>query len=362
MRFYGLGLLSVLPLVGQSPSPTVVRPEIPALANPSLAVVLAGSSNKQPAVAGAAIAIRQNGVLLTAYHLIKEARALQVRLSDGETFDRLQLLGVDARRDVAAIRITGSLPAVPEMATGQISEGEALGIVSWSAPANWNMSQGIVSAYTMADHVPGAGQGYLVIRFTAPGQHPVNTGVLLNGHGEPLALITGDGFAVPLESVQGLADEPPGKIFASGTSLTLPPSAVAWPATPPAPETSRTAPAAPKVKEDRAALLRSVKTIYVDPGRSAVLGSAEMEQALRSNQSLAYLGLEVVDQPDRADAILLLDRGSAGNYPFEVTSPAGTVLLRGIGVGLSSAAGARDVAKYLAQLIRPFRPANPSAK
>lgn len=58
--------------------------------------------------------MRPNGVILTAYHAIKDARELQVRLHTGDVYDRGVLLGVDERRDVAALKISaGSLPALP---------------------------------------------------------------------------------------------------------------------------------------------------------------------------------------------------------------------------------------------------------
>src|ERR1039458_1193654 len=49
---------------------------------------------------------RSDGVLLTSYHALKNAREVQVRLKSGETFDRAVLMGVDERRDVAAVRIS----------------------------------------------------------------------------------------------------------------------------------------------------------------------------------------------------------------------------------------------------------------
>lgn len=364
MRFQGLGLLTAFSMLAQNAPQALGPADVAARTNSSLAVVLAGKSPNQPAVTAVAIAIRQNGVLLTPYHLIKDARAVQVRLSNGETFDRVQLLGVDERRDVAAIKITGSPPALPSAGAGNTAAGDLLTVVSWSPVAAWTTSQGAVSAYAMADQVPGAGQGHRLIRFTVAGQAPPNTGVLVTARGDALGLVTGGGFAIPLESVQGLADERPGKIFGAGTSLRLPETAAVRP---PSPVAARAAPvtakresnpaAGPaKPKEDRASLLRSLKAIYVDTTASTALGSDEMKQALRDNPSLRFLGIQVVDQENQADGILALDRAHAGDYPFEVRSPNGTVLLRGRGIGLSSSAGARDVAKYVVQLIRPFRP------
>lgn len=111
---FALLLCFSVSLFSQSPE-TLSTDQIVDKAYPSVALVLAGRGPGQPANSlGAAVVVRPNGILLTAYHVIKDAYSLQVRFKSGEVFDQVQLLGVDTRRDVAAIRITAAaLPVLP---------------------------------------------------------------------------------------------------------------------------------------------------------------------------------------------------------------------------------------------------------
>ena len=194
MRTHSSLLLAALPLLAQGikmPAEQTDR---------SVAMVLTGRTANQVANAGVAVAIRQDGVLLTPYHLLKEARVAQVRLKNGEAFDRVQLLGVDERRDVAAIRITATLSVLPPAKEG--SAGDKVTLVSLAEPPQWAESEGSISGYSMADQVPGAGQGYRLIRFTATGLPLIfNGGVLLDGHAGVLGLASTISLAMPLDSV-----------------------------------------------------------------------------------------------------------------------------------------------------------------
>jgi S1-C subfamily serine protease len=111
---FALLLCSSVSLFSQFPE-TLSTDQIVDKAYPSVALVLAGRGPGQSANSlGAAVVVRPNGILLTAYHVIKDAYSLQVRFKTGEVFDQVQLLGVDTRRDVAAIRITAAaLPVLP---------------------------------------------------------------------------------------------------------------------------------------------------------------------------------------------------------------------------------------------------------
>ena len=139
-------------------------------AYPSVALVLAGRAPGQVAsTLGAAVVVHSNGILLTAYHVVKDAYSLQVRFKTGEVFDQVQLLGVDTRRDIAAIRISAAaLPVLPIAIAAQAKAGDPVAVVSHPSSLQWSASAGIVSAYRLADEVPGAGTGYRLIQFTAP--------------------------------------------------------------------------------------------------------------------------------------------------------------------------------------------------
>jgi S1-C subfamily serine protease len=89
--------------LGQAPPlPTELSSEeVIARVAPSVAVVLTGAGAGRLSGVGSAIIVRSDGILLTAYHVIKDAREVQVRLKTGEIYDRVELIAVDERRDVA---------------------------------------------------------------------------------------------------------------------------------------------------------------------------------------------------------------------------------------------------------------------
>lgn len=338
--------------------------EIATGANPSLAIVLAGKTPNQTGAIGAAVAIRQNGVLLTAYHLVKDARAVQVRLKSGEVFDQVQLLGVDPRRDVVAIKITGTLAALPVANASGISAGDMLAVVSLSSSRNWSVSEAAVTGYSMSDEIAGAGKGYRVIRFTVSGGAVGSSGVLLDHGSNGVALMAGSNFAVPLDSVLGLADAAVSKTFSSGAALKLPEQIEAKtpvtppPATPNAAPRSSVAPGTPSANEskDRRVILRNLQTIYINAEGAKTFGNSEMKAALVSNQEFSLLRLQIAGDPNAADAILEVRNSLGAEYAFELKSRNGVLLFRGTDVSLTPSLAARDVARYFVQLARPFRP------
>ena len=193
---------------------------------PSVALLLVGEAGSTQEVAVGLI-VRSDGVLLTTYHAVKEARAVQVRLNNGETFDRVQLIAYDERRDMAALRISGTaLPTVPTSGLADIRAGQEVYLISHAAGPTWTATAGIISGTRMADEIPGAGQGYRLVEFTAPIAPESSGGVLVDAQGRALGIAVGTlaggqnrNFAVPLESVLGLAQMSGGTTFASAAGL-----------------------------------------------------------------------------------------------------------------------------------------------
>ncbi len=320
----------------------------PAPSDAPLAMVLVGRGPNQIGEAGVAIAIRANGVLLTSYRLIKDARVMQVRLKSGEVFDRVQLLGTDARRDIAAIRITGSLSVLPVATASQSAAGDAIRVISLSPAGEWSQADGSIAGYSMADEIPGAGQGYHVVRLTAAAGTGAS-GVVLDAQGNLLGLMTGPNFAVPADSVAGLAEQGVAKTFASGASLKLPVIAAAAPVKQAAVKES-----APK--PDRRALLRDLKSIYVDAESVKSFDAGEMKMALFEDKIFQRLNLEIVDDRDAADGVLTIRQSLKTDYPFELTSRNNQLLLRGTALGYTGEAGARSLALLFSQMVNEYRP------
>jgi serine protease Do len=133
------------------------------------ALILSGEGAGRLNSISSGIIVRPNGVLLTAYHAIKNAREVQVRLRSGDVYDQAVLIGVDERRDIAALKIPATnLPTLPLGSGVDVKAGESAYVVSNSGGLAWSASSGIFSASRLADEIPGAGQGFRVLQFTAP--------------------------------------------------------------------------------------------------------------------------------------------------------------------------------------------------
>jgi S1-C subfamily serine protease len=148
---------------------------------PSVVVVIARTPGDKTVYATGLVG-RADGILFTAYHAVKDAREVQVRLKTGEIFDRVELLGFDARRDVAALRISATgLPPLPLVGIADIQSGQSVFVLSHAAGLTWTASSGIVSGIRMADEVPGAGSGYRIVQFTALVSPGSSGGVVVDG-------------------------------------------------------------------------------------------------------------------------------------------------------------------------------------
>jgi S1-C subfamily serine protease len=371
---------------GQAQDGILSNDQVIEKANPSIALVLAGRSAGSSPSIGAAAVFRQNGILLTAYHLVKDAYALQVRFKSGEVFDQVQLLGVDVRRDVAAIKITAAaLPALPIAVSAQAKAGDGVTVVAHPAGLPWSGSTGVISAFRLADEVPGAGSGYRLIQFTAPSSQGSSGGVLLDSRGNALGLIVGSvmggqnlNFAVPLDSVVGLSETAPTKSFASGAGLAVPNNVVTTsnvpagsPFPPPVGAVQKGPdPNAPdqsdllSASKDRDFILRNFRTMFVDAQGAGYFGSDQLKAALGRNKDFAKLNIRIVDDRKVADTILVVGYTFAWDYPFELKHQNTTiVLLAGKGVGpFSGVAGAANVANELAKLAKPYRITSPTKK
>ena len=85
-------LLLLAPLLAQPPA-QLTPEQVIEKAMPSVGLVLVGQTEGDTlSSVGSAVVIRENGILLTAYHVVKNAYSLQIRFKNGETFDDVKLL------------------------------------------------------------------------------------------------------------------------------------------------------------------------------------------------------------------------------------------------------------------------------
>jgi len=77
-------------------APTVLTGEqVVDIVSPSVVLVLVGEGGERASRQGSGVIVRPEGVLLTAYHVVEGAHQVQVKLKNGEVFDKVDLIATD---------------------------------------------------------------------------------------------------------------------------------------------------------------------------------------------------------------------------------------------------------------------------
>jgi hypothetical protein len=286
----------------QSNAPSTDTQQIFEHTKAATVIVLAGEGAGRLNSIATGVVISKDGVILTAWHAIKGAQEVQVRMADGDVFDRVELLGVDERRDVAAMKISaGALPALTPGSTTSLAQGDPVYAVTNANGLTWSATEGIISAVRPADEVPGAGSGFRLLQFTAPVAQGASGGALVDRTGSVIGVIvSGKGsaaFAIPIESVLSLSDLGPRRLLGSGVALQMPAQLAAQ-----IPQSS-TAISGSDPKQ----ILKNAKTIHIS-SKTSFLTVDTVEHALTQQKDWDKLGLTIVTDQRVADLFIVFDR------------------------------------------------------
>jgi hypothetical protein len=265
-------------------------------------IILAGEGAGRLNSIATGVVISKDGVILTALHAIKGAAEVQVRMANGDVFDRVVLLGSDERRDVAAIKISaGALPALVSGSTAGVAQGDPVYAVTNAGGLTWSATEGILSAVRPADEVPGAGSGFRLLQFTAPVAPGASGGALVDRSGTLIGIITGKkgvaAFAVPIENLLGLPDSGSHIALGSGAALQMPSQQAAE-----VPQSS-----AAIAGSDPKQILKNAKTIFIH-SKTSFLTVDTLDRALARQKDWDKLGLTIVGDPRVADLFIEIDR------------------------------------------------------
>jgi hypothetical protein len=265
-------------------------------------IILTGAGAGRLHSIATGVIISKDGVLLTALHVIQGAAEVQVRMANGEVFDRVELLGSDERRDIAALKISaGALPALAPGSTTSLAQGDSVYAVTNADGLAWSATEGILSAIRPAEEVPGAGSGFRLLQFSAPVAPGSSGGALVDRSGALIGIITaGKGsasFAVPIESILGLPDSGRRIALGSGSSLQMPAKMAAE-----VPQSS-----AAVVSADPKQILKNARTIHIR-SKTSFLTVDTLDRALALEKDWPNLGLTIVEDQRVADLLITIDR------------------------------------------------------
>ncbi len=320
MRLFNLLAIAVLcgmstsNLMGQGGTPQALSgDQVVDRVSPAAVSILVGKGDGQVAGVASGVIVRSDGVILTANHVVKGMREVQVRLKSGEIYDQVELIASDERRDVAALRIPATgLPVLPIGNSASAASGATVFVVSNAVGLPWTASSGILSATRMADDVPGAGSGYRILQFTAPLSPGSSGGVLVDAEARILGIVVGSlsvgqnlNFAVPFDSIAGLGNASGGTRFDSGARLqpfsAKAKSAAAAPSNPPA------APVAPPGLTLPRPEQRQMHTISVH-SKTIYLRRERLQDDIHKTAMFPHLGLRFADYGQTADIAITVDR------------------------------------------------------
>jgi len=297
----------------QTTAPALSGDQVVDQVSPAVVLILVSSGNGQVSGIGSGLIVRSDGIVLTANHVVKGMREVQVRLKSGDIYDHVELVSADERRDVAALRIPATgLPVLPMANSAEVRAGSTVYVVSNGAGLPWTASSGVLSATRQAEDVPGAGGGYRLHQFTAPLSPGSSGGVLVDAQARALGIVVGFitpgqnvNFAVPVDSVAGLAAASGGSPFSSGARLQLPSASLVGNV--PGPGTAaRKLPHSPAPELPRPDQLQ-VRTVSVH-SKTIYIRRERLLDDIHKTSMFPRLGLQFADYGQTPDIAITVDR------------------------------------------------------
>ncbi len=184
------------------------EPDDPSFANlftrQSDSIVTIAAQNRKQAQLGTGFIVNSDGLILTNAHLINNAERVIVKLHDHRGYRRAQVLAVDEKKDLAAIKVNiSNLKPVKFGNSNRIKIGERVVTIGNPLGLESTISDGLVSSLRDAGH----GQKWLQI--SVPLSRGSSGGPLFNAHGEVIGITTASlaagqnlNFAIPINDVK----------------------------------------------------------------------------------------------------------------------------------------------------------------
>ena len=166
-----------------------------------------------PSGFGSGVLVDPSGVIVTNLHVVEGDVSAKVTLANGDIYDDVRVVAVDARRDIIVIKIAGfQLPTVELGDSDTVAVGEAVYAIGSPRGFALTISDGIISGKRPS---PGD-EGSQVLQITAAISPGSSGGGLFDGDGRLVGVTTsgipGGGslnFAVPINYVRGIISTQP---------------------------------------------------------------------------------------------------------------------------------------------------------
>ena len=179
-----------------------------------------GTAQTQRAL-GSGFVIDKAGHIVTNYHVVRGANAIQVSFSNNERF-KAKLVGVDPSTDIAVLKVgvkSRALKALPLGDSDRVRVGDEVIAIGNPFGLDRSVTAGIVSAVQRRIEAPNQLSISHVIQTDAALNHGNSGGPLLNAQGEVIGVNAqietggvsegnvGIGFAIPINTVRDVVAE-----------------------------------------------------------------------------------------------------------------------------------------------------------
>ncbi len=187
-------------------------------------VLIRATNNLGTKSSGTGFFIRSDGYLLTNYHVVEGAKAIQITLFPGEVKKTARLVEYDAELDLALLYVRGTdFQTIPIGNSDAVAVGDRAIVIGnpLGETCSWTVTQGIISAKrSFRQEVGGTVQESKAIQTDAPVNHGNSGGPLLNERGEVIGVISkklydsdektileGIGLAIPINEAMEAAGQ-----------------------------------------------------------------------------------------------------------------------------------------------------------
>lgn len=167
-------------------------------------VALTVERNDGAKVTGTGFLALRDGCAVTAFHLIRQAKKVTARFSDGQEFDVSGWIDSDAKRDVALVKVKAADRPLLGFTGADPAVGSKAFVVGSPRGLDFSMSDGLIGQVRTLD-------GFKQYQFTCPASPGNSGGPLIASDGSVLGVVSWQvvngqnlNFAIPNGYVRGL--------------------------------------------------------------------------------------------------------------------------------------------------------------
>lgn len=204
-------LLALATAAGAGQKPEAVKrytvPELVRAMSPAVVFIGNAGRNGQVESIGSGFVVDPSGIIVTNFHVIQGAQALQVKSKDGEIYDRVEVIDHDERRDLAVLKVRPFKPMpTVQLATTEPEVGEDAVAIGNPKGLEHTVTAGMVSAFRQAE-------GYRLMQISVPISPGSSGGPVFNMAGKVIGVATSQvreaqnlNFAVPIDYARPLIE------------------------------------------------------------------------------------------------------------------------------------------------------------